>query len=168
MADILEIFLRAAVVVGFVILMARINGLRSFSKMSNFDFAITIATGSAIAAVLTAPDRSLANGLAAVAALFLVQAVISWARAGSRKVQDTLDNTPLLIMQDGEAIDANLAAANMTREDLMAKLREANALDLERVHAVVLETTGDVSVLHGGRGGDSPDPALLGGVRRSL
>ena len=32
---------------------------------------------------------------------------------------------------------------------MIAKLREANVLDISEVRAVVLETTGDISVLHG-------------------
>nr|WP_243405031.1 DUF421 domain-containing protein [Pelagivirga sediminicola] len=39
-------------------------------------------------------------------------------------------------------------------------MREANALDLSPVRAVVLETTGSISVLHG----DHVDEALFKGV----
>ena len=39
--------------------------------------------------------------------------------------------------------------ANVSPSDLRADLREVNALSLDRVHAVVFETKGDVSVLHG-------------------
>ena len=59
-------------------------------------------------------------------------------------------------------LDDALAASRVTRADVHAKLREANALDLSRVRAVVLETTGDISVLHG----DAIDPVLLDEVRR--
>ena len=47
-------------------------------------------------------------------------------------------------------------------DDLRAKLREANVIHMGQVRAVVFETTGDVSVLHGG---DGIDGALIGGVR---
>ena len=42
-------------------------------------------------------------------------------------------------------------------------LREANALQLSQVRAVILEDTGDVSVLHGP---EEVDDELLEGVRR--
>ena len=45
--------------------------------------------------------------------------------------------------------------------DLIAKLRESNVLDFAEVRAAVLETTGDISVLHG----DACDEALLRGVQ---
>ena len=37
----------------------------------------------------------------------------------------------------------------MTEADLRAKLREANVLAMDEIRAVVMESTGDVSVLHG-------------------
>jgi len=43
-----------------------------------------------------------------------------------------------------------------------AKLREANVFNYHEVEAVVLETTGDVSVLHGGSNFDND---LLADVR---
>jgi uncharacterized membrane protein YcaP (DUF421 family) len=52
----------------------------------------------------------------------------------------------------------------MTRSELRAKLREANVLEWSQIRAVVLETTGDVSVLHGDEGGTPLDPSLLEGV----
>jgi len=52
-------------------------------------------------------------------------------------------------MKNGEISEKALAETRVARSDLIAKLREANALDWSKVHAVVLETTGDVSVLHG-------------------
>jgi uncharacterized membrane protein YcaP (DUF421 family) len=76
-----------------------------------------------------------------------------------------VDNSPLLLMEDGAVLENNLASARLTHDDLRAKLREANVTDATQVHAVVFETTGDVSVLHGdGRW----DPDLLQGVRRNI
>lgn len=63
-------------------------------------------------------------------------------------------------------MEGSLRKARMTVEDLRGKLREANVLERAEVRAVVLETTGDVSVLHGGSGRDV-DGWLLEGVRRA-
>ena len=71
---------------------------------------------------------------------------------------DVVDNAPVLLMRDGEFLSGALSSERVTRSDVVAKLREANVLQLASVRAVVLETTGDISVLHG----DVPiDSALL-------
>lgn len=166
MADIPEIFLRTVLTVGAIVLLTRLNGLRSFSKMSAFDFAITVATGSVLAGTILNPSKSLLFGLAALASLFVVQFAITRLRVRTNAAPALVDNTPLLIMEDGAVLERNLRAAGMTMADLRGKLREANALDLSLVRAVVFESTGDVSVLHAGSEDERLDPALLEGVRR--
>ena len=162
----LQIFLDAAVMVAAIVLLTRINGLRSFSKMSAFDFGITVAIGSVLASTLMSPSSGLVPGLTALAALFLVQAVIKRLRVGSDSFQGKIDNTPLLVFEDGKRLDDNLDASGMTRTDLYAKLREANATRLDRVKAVVFESTGDVSVLHVHDDDASLSAELLQGVAR--
>ena len=64
-----------------VILLTRLAGVRSFSKMSGFDFAVTVAIGSVLASVILAKDPPIANGVAALIVLFGLQigmAVLTW------------------------------------------------------------------------------------------
>ena len=132
-----------------VIALSRIFGLRSFSKMSGFDFAITIATGSILAAVFIAKDPPLLQGIAAMVILFAMQAAVAEMRKRFRFVESIVDNRPRLIMWGSEIDEKQMLKAKITRADLIAKLREANVTRFEQVHAVVAETTGDISVLHG-------------------
>lgn len=50
------------------------------------------------------------------------------------------------------------------KNDVYAKLREANVLSLDQVRCVVLETTGDISVMHGDPDGPPISGELLQGV----
>ncbi|SEN28415.1 DUF421 domain-containing protein [Palleronia pelagia] len=162
--EIIYLLLRAATGVALVVLLARLNGLRSFSKMSGFDFAITVATGSVLAAVVTADKmQAYLVAMGALVALFVVQRASSQARSRSDSFHQAIDNTALLLMENGEILQHNMLRGRVTHDDLMGKLREANALRLADVRAVVLEDTGDVSVLHGA---DQVDDCLLENVRR--
>lgn len=129
-----------------VVVVARTVGLRAFSKMSSFDFAVTVATGSIMASV-AATSTSLANGVLALAVLFGCQWAVAQIRRrvpiGSRIV----DNRPLLLMWEGQVIADHLDMARVTRDDLRAKLRGADVMRHDQVRAVILETTGDISVL---------------------
>jgi uncharacterized membrane protein YcaP (DUF421 family) len=145
-----------------VIVATRISGLRSFSKMSSFDFAMTVAIGSLIASAASG-QASLATVAVGVAALYAAQFVVALLRR-QHALHGVVDNSPLLLMDGDEILHGNLSTARVTLDDLHAKLREANVLDYGQVRAVVLETTGDISVLHG----DGPfDRDLLRGVERS-
>jgi len=146
-----------------IILVTRISGLRSFSKMSAFDFAMTIALGSLFASTVAGPNPSLLLGLVTMSLLFAGQTLIATLRK-SEFVQHLVDNEPILLMVDGQILDKNLSQANVTHDDLRAKLREANVLQYNQVKAVVFETTGGISVLHGDPDAKL-DPDLLKDVR---
>ena len=163
--EILEVFLRTAVSVGAIIVFTRISGLRSFSKMSEYEFAVTVALGSVVAGMITATDKSLSIGMAALLGLFAIQAAIAHLRKRSGKMRALVDNKPLMLMHKDKLIEENLLRANIAEEDICGKLREANALQLDRVHAVILEATGDISVLHG-EPDIAVDACILEGVQR--
>lgn len=162
----LTILFQSIVTVAVIIALTRLHGVRSFSKMSGFDFAVTVAMGSVLASTIMAPDQSAWVGIGALVSLFAIQATIAQLRARD-VLRGQLDNTPILIMQGVEVFDDNLKKAGMTRDDLYGKLREANAYGLDKVLAVIAESTGDVSVLHQSGGGNVIDPCLLENVRRS-
>ena len=149
----------------YVVLVAlvRLVGLRSFSKMTSLDFALTITTGAVLASTLLTRDPPLLQGAVALACLFAIQAAVSWGRRHG--LGAVVENRPLVLMAGGRILRDNLAQANLTEDDVWAKLREANVLDPSEVRAVVLETTGDVSVLHGDPSGPALHPCLLRGVR---
>ena len=54
-------------------------------------------------------------------------------------------------MRDGVFREHDMARTGVSHDDVMAKLRSANVLAMQDVRAVVLETTGDISVLSGDR-----------------
>ena len=141
------VLLSAGAMFAGIIFYVRVIGLRSFSKMSSFDFAVTVAMGSLLAAV-TMSGSSLADGLVGVGALLLMQSAIAYGRVrlGASAV---VDNQPLLLMAGSTMLETNMRRARVSVDDLRAKLREANILRYDQVRYVVLETTGDVTVVHG-------------------
>jgi len=145
--QLLMILLSTIVVYSAILLYTRIVGLRSFSKMSAADFAMTIAIGSLFGSTVSAPNPTLFMGLFAIACVFAGQWVVARLRTGSPKVLNIIDNQPVLLMAGKEVLYDNLRWVNMTEQDLFSKLREANAMNFDQVRAVVLETTGDVSVM---------------------
>ena len=161
-----------------LIFYTRVAGLRSFSKMSSFDFAMTVAVGSIIATTVLSSSVSLTEGVVGLAAvyllqfsaallgiLYLIQMGVAQLRGSSTIMSKIVDNEPLLLMRGSEIIDSNLRRAKVTHADLRAKLREANVTQLSQVKAVVMESTGDISVLHHSDAQHTLDRILLKDVQ---
>ena len=147
----------------WIILLVRIVGLRSFSKMTNFDFVMTVAMGSLLAGASQSEDwPALLQTVTAMAALFAAQYTVARLRQSFARFDRIVQNTPVLLMRDGVILHEALRRTRVREEDLIAKLREANALDLSTVRAAILETTGDVSILQG----SDVDERLFKGVAR--
>jgi uncharacterized membrane protein YcaP (DUF421 family) len=144
-----------------LICFTRIAGLRSFSKMSSFDFAITVAIGSLIASTILAKDPPLLLAIVALGILFVVQMVVASLRGSSTIMSKLVDNQPLLLMDNERMLEENLKKAKVTHADLRAKLREANVTQMSQIKAVVMEATGDISVLHHQDEEHELDPILL-------
>ncbi|MXO83224.1 DUF421 domain-containing protein [Altererythrobacter aestiaquae] len=157
-----DLILRGLVLTAFaliwVVLLIRVTGLRSLSKMTNFDFIMTVAMGSLVAGAGQASEWSgFAQAITAMVGLFLTQYVAARMRKSSDAVEAAMQNDPVMLMRDGVIDYDALKRTRVAESDLIAKLREANVLNFSEVRAVVLETTGDVSVLHG----DALDEKLI-------
>ncbi|MEM7490619.1 MAG: YetF domain-containing protein [Pseudomonadota bacterium] len=160
MTDWLTVILDAAVLLPLLMGFVRLAGLRSFAKMSAHDFAVTVATGSVVAATVLDRDVPWWMGAVALAALLAVQSGIGALRARIPLAQRWTDNEPLVLLRDGAVRDDALRAARLTRDDLRQKLRMAGLARMDDAALVVLETTGDVSVLR-----EAPEADMVAEVR---
>lgn len=152
----LDIFFRsiylAPIALLWVMLNVRIIGLRSFSKMTAFDFVVTVAIGSLLAGAVTVDKwPAFFQSVGGISMLLVSQFAIAKIRIAFPRAVGMATNDPVWLMKDGEFIEKNLDMTRVTRADVYGKLREANALKLSEVNAVILESTGDISVLYGGR-----------------
>jgi len=159
--ELIDIALVAVLVFSVVIVYTRFVGLRSFAKMTSVDFATTIAVGSMIASVILPPKSSIIGGLFGIFMIYLLQYVTSVLKVRSKWFPIVIENCPVIVMKNGSIDHKALKKVNMAESDLIAKLREANVLKLSEVKAVVFESTGDVSVLHGD---DELDDKLLSDI----
>ncbi len=164
-STIFETVFSALVIFTVILLIVRVAGLRTFAKMSSIDFASTIAIGSVLASVVMNGTTSILKGAAALATIVAFQHFFAKMKYLSNDFEDLAENDPVLLMDGPNFLEKNMEKVGVSRSDLIAKLREANVIQLSEVKAVVFETTGDVSVLHGS--GDKPlESILLDGVAR--
>jgi len=163
-ADLLMVVVSALSIYVAILVLTRVNGLQSFSKMSSFDFAVTIAMGSILASTIVMEDPPLLQGVVGLTTLFILQFVVSSIRRRIPGSTSWLDNQPILVMAKTQILSENLDRARMSEGDLWAKLRLSGVAHRDEVFAVIFETTGDVSVI---KRTDAVDRAIFSGVRNA-
>ena len=153
-------------VIGFyfcLILFTRIVGLRSFSKLSSYDLAMTVGIGSILASTVLSKSTSLLQGVFAIGMLFTLQALLSMIRRKFKPVKDLIDNQPIIIMADGEFLWDNLKEAKLSINDVKQILRKNGIKSKSEIFAVIMETTADISVIKNSDA--SPDWSLFDDIR---
>ncbi|MEL0644626.1 YetF domain-containing protein [Olleya sp. Ti.3.14] len=163
-----ETILGSLILFVVIIILTRIIGLRSFAKFTAYDFAFTIAIGSIISSTLTS-STSITHGSVAIAGLLFLTYIFSTLQKKFPSINTLISNKPLLLMKGQTILHDNLKHARIEKSQLIAKLREANVLDFKQIEAVVLESTGDISVLHKSSESDDTNLSaeLLKGVRET-
>lgn len=130
-----------------LIIMLRVSGKRTLSKMNSFDFIVTIALGSTLATVLLNKSVALADGALALFLLIMLQYVITWLSYRSATVKNLVKATPALLAYKGELLEQAMKKERVTKEEVFAKAREKGFSSLKDIDVVVLETDGSLTVL---------------------
>ena len=166
--SLLWVVVSCAVFYLFIIIITRVVGLRSFTTFSSFDFLITLSMGALLASTVVSREVALLEGFVAIFTLFVLQIGVSLTRARWGWVKKVIDNQPTLLMENGQVLHDNLRAVRITEDELRAKLRGSNVYNYSQVKAVVLESSGDVSILRQPNQGLLPELTTLEGVVRRV
>jgi uncharacterized membrane protein YcaP (DUF421 family) len=143
-----------------LVVLLRISGRRTLSKMNAFDFVVTVALGSTLATILLNKDITLAQGALAFAVLIGLQYLVTWASVRTKWVRDLVTGEPALLFYEGAFLPNALLKSRVTQDEVRAAVRSAGIYALEDVSAVVLETDGSFSVVQ--RSGDAQHSSLQG------
>ena len=130
-----------------LVLVVRLMGKRTLSQLNAFDFVVTVAFGSLLATAFLSQDVALVDVLLAVALLAALQFAVSWLSVRSAAVRRLVQSEPSLLAYDGQTLEGPLRSQRVSREELLAVVRESGVADLKQVHAVVLETNGRFAVI---------------------
>ncbi|WP_207459163.1 YetF domain-containing protein [Azospirillum sp. SYSU D00513] len=132
-----------------LVLVLRVSGKRTLTKLNAFDLVVTVALGSTLATVLLSKSVALAEGVLAMTLLVGLQYSITWLSVRSPGFQELIKAHPTMLVYRGSFLPAALKQERVTREEVMAVLRSQGLTGLDKVFALVLETDGSFSVLSG-------------------
>ena len=130
-----------------LVLLLRISGKRTLSKMNAFDLIVTVALGSTLATVLLSKDVVLADGITAFALLIALQYLITWSSVRWPYVEKLVKAEPSLLFFQGQFLEKTLRQQRVTHAEIHAAVRAQGMPRLEDVAAVVQETDGSMTVL---------------------
>lgn len=134
---------------GFAILVVilRLSGKRTLSKLNAFDLVVTVALGSCLATVMLSSTSTLAQGSAAFGTLAILQTVVAWLSSRSRTVGRLVRAEPTLLLHRGELLPAAMRRERVTSDELLSTIRAAGIARIADVEAVVIESSGKLTCI---------------------
>ena len=134
-------------VAGYVglVVMLRLSGNRTLSKMNSFDFIITITLGSLFSSGILQKEISLVGVLFAMATLIGLQFAVTFFAVRFKQVDRIIKGEPALLYSNGEFLHRAMTKARVTQDEILAGARKQGFSSLEQVKFVILEANGDVS-----------------------
>ncbi|MCA1761158.1 MAG: DUF421 domain-containing protein [Bacteroidales bacterium] len=130
-----------------MVLILRVSGKRTLSKMNAFDFVVTIALGSAIASIALNQNIPLADGVTAIILFIGLQFLFTWLSVRVKKVKTLITSKPSLIFYKGNFLNQAMKKERITVEEIYSAARQKGVSNLDGIEMIILETTGDISII---------------------
>ena len=143
----MDIVIRAAVIFVFIWVLMRVIGRRELSSMEPFDLIMLVVIGDLVQQGVTQQDLSVTGALLAAATIGLLTVLLAWLNYRFPRLRPALEGRPVVLVEDGKAIEPNLKRERITLEELAAQARLKEIDSISDVRWAVLETSGSISFI---------------------
>ena len=143
----MDVVIRAALMYCFLLFITRVVGRRELSSLEPFDLILLIVIGDAIQQGLTQDDYSVTGAMIVVGTFAILQVLTSLASYHLPRLRPTLDGEPIIVVQDGQAIEKNLRRERLTVGEILVEARCQQVRSLDEIEWAVLETSGKISII---------------------
>jgi uncharacterized membrane protein YcaP (DUF421 family) len=148
MVELVQIVARSLVVYAAVLVGLRLGGRRELGQLTPFDLVVILLVANAVQNAMVGADTSLQGGLVSAATLLAANSLVARLRLRSTRLRQLIEGVPVVLVQHGELVLANLHKEGITEEEVVAAVREHGEVgDISQVELAVLETDGSVSVV---------------------
>ncbi len=144
---VLRVIIMGALAYVALITILRASGKRTLAKMNAFDLVVTVALGSTLATILLSKDVALAEGIAALLVLVLLQYAIAAMSVRWRWVAELAKSDARILLRDGVIDKTACQDERVTEVEVQSAVRSAGYGDLADIAAVVIETDGSFSII---------------------
>lgn len=139
-------YLRAIVLYLILIAVIRLMGKRQIGQMEASEFVVTMLVADLASIPMQDGGIPLYTGLIPILTVLSMELVLSGLSLRSITFRRLLCGKPVILVENGKIIQANLRKTRVTLDELTGHLREKDVLDIQSVQYAILETNGNLSV----------------------
>ncbi len=138
---------KTTVIYVFLVAGLRLLGKRELGQMNIYDLVLIIVLANSVQNAMVGDDTTLLGGIVAATTLLIWNRLLTLAFARNRRLERMMVGQPSLILNNGHLIQDRCAREGITKEQVMAALREHGLQKLDDAKMAVLEVDGTISVV---------------------
>jgi uncharacterized membrane protein YcaP (DUF421 family) len=140
--------IRGLAVYLFVYIIFRIQGKRSLSEVTTFDFVLLLIISETTTDALIGEDYSLVACFIMVCTLVGTDYILSKLKDKSKLFQGVSEGAPLVIVDHGKPLKRRMEKTRVDEDDVLEAARATHGLErMDQVKYAVLERNGSISII---------------------
>ena len=142
-----QVLLVGALACAALVLLLRISGKRTLTKLDAFDLVVTVGLGSTLVTVLLSNQGALAAGVLALALLISLRYGIAWRSVRSAGFRALVKSKPMLLLHRGRYLHGAMRRSGSRTKRSSRPCAQAASPTRAAPLPLVLETDGTLSVI---------------------
>ncbi|TYS17606.1 DUF421 domain-containing protein [Rossellomorea vietnamensis] len=130
-----------------LVILLRISGKRTLSKLNAFDLVITVAMGSTLSSILLDKNITWAQGTTAFFMLIALQYVIAKLAVHIDWFNKIIKSHPQVLYQDGGFREGAMKKERVPKKAIFQAARSQGIGSMKKIDTVVLESDGSISII---------------------
>jgi len=138
--------MRAVILYLILIGVIRLMGKRQIGQLEPSELVVAMLVADLASIPMQDGSIPLFSGLVPILTVLGLELVLSGLSLRSVKLRKLLCGKPVILIENGNILQANLRKTRITLDELTGQLRQKDVLELRSVQYAILETNGNLSV----------------------
>lgn len=115
--------------------------------MNAFDFVVTVALGSCLASISLNKNVSLVDGILSFSLFIFLQYILTYLSVHVKGFREIITSKPAIVFYEGIFLEKEMKSERISKEEILNAGRLQGYSNLDKVYLIILETTGDLSII---------------------
>ena len=141
------IFMRTIIIYTFVLIAIRLMGKREIGQLQPYELVVTIMIADVASLPMQNVSIPLFQGIVPIMGLLFAQVLVSLLTFKNKLLNKLISGKPTVLVAKGQILEENLKKQKYSLEAMLEQLRVNGYQSLLEVDFVILETSGEISVI---------------------
>ncbi|MDF2531744.1 MAG: hypothetical protein K0Q65_1325 [Clostridia bacterium] len=143
----LIVFIRAAILYLFIVVIMRLMGKKQIGELQPTELVVALVIADLSAVPMESLNTPILYGIIPILTLFIIEEFFTFIALKSDKARGVIYGKPSILVEHGKILESEMRKQRFSINDLLEQLRIAGYPSVDEIEYAILETTGDLSTI---------------------